>query len=95
MTEGQKVSEDHGLIAVKKDAVFHVPADGARKDDFFEIAAFADEVFDGIAVRHADNVLLDDGAVVQALAYVVGGGADELHAAVVGLVVGLGAFEAR
>jgi hypothetical protein len=33
------------------DAVFHVPADGARQDHFFEVAAFLDEIVDGVAVR--------------------------------------------
>ena len=39
------------------------------------------------------DVLLDDGPLVQVGRHVVGGGADEFHAALVGLGVGAGAFE--
>jgi hypothetical protein len=45
-------------------------------------------------VIHADHVLLDDRALVQLAGHVVAGGADQLHAPGVGLVVGLGADEA-
>ena len=43
---------------------------------------------------HAGHVLFNDGAFVQVSGHVVGGGTDELHATVVRLVIGLGAFEA-
>lgn len=43
----------------------------------------------------AGDALLDDGALVEVGGDEVGGGADDLDAAVVGLVVGLGALEGR
>jgi hypothetical protein len=70
------VSENYCLIAVYKYAVLHMPADGTREDNFFEIAAFADEVFDSVAVGDADDVLLDDGPVIEDFRDVVAGGAD-------------------
>ncbi len=72
-----------------------MPADGAGKHDFLEVAAFADKVFDGIAVGDAHDILLDDGAVVEDFGDVVAGGADELDAALEGLVVRARANEGR
>jgi len=85
--------EDHGLIDIKQDTVFDVPADGAGEYDLFEVAAFADEVFDGVAVGYADYILLDDGTVVEDFGDVVAGCADQLHAALEGLMVRAGADE--
>jgi hypothetical protein len=70
-----------------------VPADGAGEYDFLEVAAFADEVFDRVAVGDADHVLLDDGAVVEDFGDVVAGCADQLYAALEGLMVGASADE--
>ena len=44
-----------------------MPADGAREHDFFDVAALLDQIVDGVAVVDADDVLLDDGAVVEYL----------------------------
>ena len=88
-------SENYGFVAIKKNAVFDMPADGARENNFLKIAAFADEVFNGIAVGDADYVLFDDGTVVEDFSDVVAGGANQLHAAQERLVVGLRADKCR
>ena len=44
-------------------------------------------------MRDADDALLDDGAIVENFSDVVSGGAKDFYAAVVGLLVGLGANE--
>src|ERR1035441_10772622 len=54
---GVGLLKDHGFVSIQKDAVFRVPADGARQDDFFEIAALLDQVVDGVAVVDPDHVL--------------------------------------
>ena len=64
-----------------------MPAYRARKDDFFEVAAFADEVFDGVTMGDADDVLLDDRAVVEDFRDVVAGCADQFYATLEGLMV--------
>src|SRR5580704_15954099 len=56
--------ENDGLVSVGQEAVFEVQPNGAREDDFFEVAALADQVLYRIAVRDARHVLLDDGALV-------------------------------
>ena len=87
--------EDYGLVAVKKNAVLDVPADRAGENNFFQVATFADEIFNRVAVGDADDVLLDDGAVVENFSDVVAGRADELHAALEGLMVRAGSDEGR
>src|SRR5579872_5606371 len=86
-------SKDPGLIAIEQNAVLDVPADRSGKNHFLEVTAFADKVFHRIAMRHADDVLFDDGAVVQNFGYVVAGSADQFHAPFEGLVVRAGADE--
>ncbi len=71
-----------------------MPFDGAGQHLAFGVAALGCEVFHGFAVVHTGHILLDDGAFVQVGRDVVGGGADQLHTPVVGLVVRLGALEA-
>src|SRR5450755_1026767 len=85
--------EDYRLVSIEQNAVFHMPANSARQHDFFQIAALLDQIVDGVAMVDADDVLLDDGAVVEYLGNVVGGSADQLYAALERLVVGLGADE--
>jgi hypothetical protein len=87
--------KDDRLVAVEEDAVFYVPANGAGQDQFFDVASFLDEVFDGVAMIDADDVLFDDGAIVEHLSNVVGGRSDELDAALKCLVVGFGTDEGR
>src|SRR3990172_10227386 len=49
---------EHGcLLSVGQDAVLQVEANGAGQDDSLEVAAFADQILDGIAVADADHVL--------------------------------------
>jgi len=56
--------EYHSLVSIQEDTAFDVPADGARQDDFFDVAALLDQVVDGVAVVDADDILFDDGAIV-------------------------------
>jgi len=85
--------EDDRLVAVKEDAVFYVPADGAGEHDFFDIATLLDQIIDRVSVMNADDVLLDNGAIVEHLSNVVGSSADQFDSPLKSLVVGLGANE--
>ena len=78
-----------------EDAVPDVPGDGAGEDSAFDLAADAAEVADVVAVIDAVDVLLDERAGVEVGGDVVGGGADRLDAALVGLGVGFGTDEGR
>ena len=72
-----------------------MPAHRSGEDDLFQIAALLDEVFNGIAVRDANNILLDDGPVVEDLGDVMAGSADQLDAASERLMVRSGPNECR
>ena len=85
--EGPSV-EDDGSVFIGQQAMVKVPIDGAGEHDFFEIAAEADEIVHALAVGDPDDVLLDDGAFVELLCDVVGRGADDFDAAVVGGLIG-------
>jgi len=88
-------SENHGLVAIQKDPVFNVPADGAGENDLFQVAAFANEILHGIAVGDADYILFNDGTIVENFCDVVAGCADELDAAFESLMVRARADEGR
>src|SRR6266850_2697248 len=87
--------EDDGFVAVEEDAVFNVPANRARQCHAFHVAALFDKVFERVAVRDARDALLNDRAVIENFGDVMRRGADELHAALVGLVMRLGADKRR
>jgi hypothetical protein len=87
--------EYDGLVSVQENAVFDVPANGARENYFFYIPAFLDEIVDGIAVVDTDHVLLNDGAIVEDLGNVVRGCTDQFDAALKRLMVRLGSDKRR
>src|SRR2546423_11824425 len=82
-----KSSEHNSLIAIKQHPTLYMPAYSAREDDLFQVPAFADEVFDGVAVRNPNNILLNDWPIVEHLGDVVTGGANQLHTALECLMV--------
>ena len=66
-----------------------------RQHAAFDIAALADQVVGRVAVADALDVLLDDRPFVEVGGDIMRGGADQLDAALMGLVVRLRALEAR
>src|SRR6185436_20439781 len=88
------IHEDYSLAAVEDHAILEMMAHGARQHTPFDVAALAREVFRRVAVADALDVLVDDRAFVEIARDVMRGGADQLDAALVGLVVGTRALEA-
>lgn len=43
--------ENHRFIPVQQDAIFDVPANGAREDHFFQVAAFLNQILERIAME--------------------------------------------
>ena len=86
--------EDDGFVAVQQHAVFTVPLDGAGQNLAFGVTALRGEVFYCFGVIHARHVLFNDGAFVQIGGDIVRCGANQFNAALVCLVIGLGALEA-
>ena len=68
-----------------------MPADCAGKNDTLKVAAFFDQIVHGVAMRDADDILLNNGPLVQHLGHVVAGRADKLYPAVKRGMVRLGA----
>src|SRR5437868_2717713 len=87
--------EYHGLVTVDQDPAFEVPVDGLGEDSFLQVAALANQVLDTVAVRHAGDVLVDDRTFIQIARRVVRRGADEFHAALVGLMIRTSASKRR
>ena len=85
---GRALVEDDGAVFVGQQTMVKVSVDGTGEDDFFQVAAEADEVVHALSVGNADDVLFDNGAFVEFFGDVVGGGADDFDASVVGGLVG-------
>src|SRR5690606_6142992 len=87
--------ENDRLLVVQQNAAIQMVADSAGKHTPFDIAALADEAVRRIEVGDPLDILLDDRTFIQIAGYVVGRRADQLHATVECLMVGLCALEAR
>src|SRR5260370_13518816 len=83
------IYEHHGLAAVQDDAIVEVIADCARQHAPLDVAPLAHEVVGRVAVADALDVLVDDRSLIEDLGDVMGGRADQLDAALMGLVLGL------
>jgi hypothetical protein len=70
-------------------------AHGARQHAALDVAALAREIFRRVAMADALDVLVDDRAFVEVARNIMRGGADQLDAALMGLVIGPRALEAR
>ena len=68
-------------------------ADRACQHATLDVAALADEILGRVAMADALDVLVDDRSLVEIAGDVMRRGADQLDAALMGLVVGLGALE--
>ena len=68
---------------------------GTRKYNFLEVSAFVSEVGDCVFVRNARDILLDDRPGVKLCSDIVAGGAYQLYASLIRLVIWLCAHESR
>ena len=93
--EGHGLFEDHCLVSVDEYPVLQDIGEGSVKDQPLDVAAGSCHHVGGEVVVNLDDILLDDRAVVELLGDEVRSGADNLHAAVKGLLIGLRADECR
>src|SRR5260370_15292028 len=89
------IHEHHGLAAVEDDAILQVVADRARQHTALDITALASEIVGRIAMADALDVLIDDRTFIEVASDVMRGGADQLDAALVRLVIRPRALETR
>ena len=73
--------------------MLEVRTDGASQNDRLEVASFAREFGHRVTVRHPCDFLVEDRALVEILGDVVRSGPDQLHTAIVGLTIRIGADE--
>ena len=95
IVDGTSAREDDRSVAIHEDAALRVEADGLGEDAALHILAECHHVGRGVSVGDTGDVLLDDRALVEVGGHVVGGRADQLDAAIVGLRVGARALEGR
>ena len=88
-------SQHHRGVAVANDAVVAVPGHCSGQDEPLHIRAAELEILYRVGMRHPDDVLLDDRALVELLGHVVRRGADELDSTFLRLVVRTRAHERR
>lgn len=82
------------LCPVYKDPVLTPPFDRSAQYLALDVTALVDEFLGGHVVIDTGNSLLDDGALVEVGGDKMGGGANDLDATVISLMVGFGALEA-
>lgn len=87
--------KNNRLIPTHKHPLFHHKLQRLREHDLFDILAGLGHVAGTVGVADGNDVLGDDGSFVEALVDGVGGGADDLHAALIGAFVRLRADEGR
>src|SRR6201994_2006304 len=85
--------KDYGPVVVEQHPVLRVPGHRPGQDLRLDVPAGLGEALRGERVVHPDHVLLDDRSLVQVRGHVVGGSADQLDPARMGLMVGLGALK--
>jgi hypothetical protein len=91
---GPSIAEHDRALPVEEDAILGEESHGSGEYEAFDVASDFGEVFDGLGMGDSVDLLLDDRALVEVGGDEVRGGADEFDATIVGLLVGLGAFEA-
>src|SRR5688500_10735396 len=87
--------QHYGAVTGDEHTVLGMPAHGVVEHDRLDVVTDLDEIRRLLGVIDALYVLLDDRPFIEVHGRIVRGGADDLHAALVCLVVRLGAFESR
>src|SRR3954469_1945702 len=82
------IHKHHGLAAVEDDAILEMMTHRARQHAAFDIAALARQIIRRVAMADALDVLIDDRPLIERAGDVMGGGADQLDAALMRLMVG-------
>ena len=59
--------KDHRLVTVSQNPVHQVQTHGPSKYHFLEVAPLSNEVFDRVSMAHPDDLLVDNGTIIQLL----------------------------
>src|SRR5699024_8071580 len=86
--------EDDGAVSVHEHPTLRMPGHGSGQNGGFDVLSALNEVRDRPIVVDPGDILFDDRTLVEVAGDVVSGGADDLHTAGMGLMIGLGPLEA-
>ena len=86
---GRSIPEDYSLRPVHENAILQVITDSVRKNSPLDVASLSNEIIGRMRVGNLLDVLSDNRPLVEVRRHVVCRGADQLHTAVVRLVVRL------
>jgi hypothetical protein len=89
------IPEDDGLGTIGDDAAAEMPGDRPRENPSFNFASLAHEIVGRVVMADTLNILFDDRTFVEIRRNIMRGGADQLHAAGMRLMVGFRALEPR
>ena len=78
---------------MNQDALLRVQRQRSHQYKPLEVASFSNEVLQRVAMRNSDDVLRDNRPLVQLFRHIVAGGADNFHAALISLTIGVAAYE--
>src|SRR5699024_12858748 len=90
----RKSFDDDGAVSVHEPPTLRMPGHGSGQNGGFDALSALNEVRDRPIVVDPGDILFDDRTLVEVAGDVVSGGADDLHTAGMGLMIGLGPLEA-
>ena len=85
--------KNNRLVIVHHGLALYVQLHRPGQYDFFQVAAFSDQIGDMVGVGYGGDILGDDRALVEVFGDVMAGRSDNLDPSLEGGVVGLGAGE--
>src|SRR4051794_26956445 len=94
-TNAPSIHEHHGLAAIEDHAILKMMAHSPRQHAAFDVAALANQILGRVAMADALDILIDDRALVERARDIMRRGADQLDTALMCLVIGPRALEAR
>ena len=91
---GKELIKNNRFVTEDKNTVFQVPAYSVGQYQLLQIPAVANHFPDTSPVANTGNILVNDGTGIQIFSNVMGCGSNYFDSSLVGLVIGLGPFEA-
>src|SRR3954447_17434892 len=91
----KRLIEDDGAVAAEEDTFLQHEPETAGQDELLDVAAGLGHLASGMGMVDGEDVLANDGAVIEFFGNEMGGGADDFHAPGKGLLIRFGADEGR
>jgi hypothetical protein len=92
---GCRLLKNDGLFSIDQDPVFCMVIDRFGKYNALQVATPANQVFHTVAMGNPDNVLFNNGALIQVPGDVVTGGPYDFHSTLIGLLIRIASYKCR